>query len=47
MEIDYVIRDASKWEVVPERTASKFDAVYHRGLLKKGSGRGGVCFRTG
>ena len=26
-EIGYVIRDARKWEVDPERTASKFDAV--------------------
>ena len=35
MEIGYVIRDARKWEVDPERTASKFDAVYYRGLLQK------------
>jgi DNA polymerase, archaea type len=35
MEISYVIRDARKWEVDPERTASKFDAVYYRGLLEK------------
>ena len=34
-EIGYVIRDARKWEVDPERTASKFDAVYYRGLLEK------------
>ena len=34
MEIDYVIRDARKWEVDPERTASKFDAMYYRGLLE-------------
>ena len=33
MEKGYVIRDARKWEVDPERTASKFDAVYYRGLL--------------
>jgi hypothetical protein len=26
MEMGYVIRDARKWEVDPERTASKFDA---------------------
>jgi len=35
MEIGYVIRDARKWEVDPERTASKFDSVYYRGLLEK------------
>lgn len=35
MEIGYVIRNARKWEVDPERTASKFDAAYYRGLLEK------------
>jgi hypothetical protein len=30
MEINYVIRDSLKWEVDPERTASKLDAVYYR-----------------
>jgi len=35
MEIGYVIRDARKWDVDPERTASKFDALYYRGLLQK------------
>ena len=34
----YVIRDARKWEVAPERTASRFAAVYHRGLLEKAWG---------
>ena len=43
-EIGYVIRDARKWEVDPERTASKFDAVYYRGLLEKALGISGVCF---
>ena len=38
MEIGYVIRDAHKWEVDPERTASKFDAVYYSGLLEKARG---------
>ena len=38
MEISYVIRDARKWEVDPERTASKFDAAYYRGLLEKAWG---------
>ena len=35
MEIGYVIKDARKWEVDPERTASKFDAAYYRGMLEK------------
>jgi DNA polymerase I len=35
MEIGYVVRDASRWEVDPERTASKFDIVYYRKLLDK------------
>jgi DNA polymerase I len=35
MEIGYVIRDARKWEVDTERTASKFDDTYYRGLLEK------------
>ena len=35
MEIGYVIRDARKWEVDPERTASEFDAGYYGGLLEK------------
>ncbi|MGD0951830.1 MAG: hypothetical protein ABR985_05475 [Methanotrichaceae archaeon] len=35
MEIGYVIRDARKWEVDPEKTASKFDTAYYRGLLQK------------
>jgi hypothetical protein len=35
MEIGYVIRDASKWEVDPERTASDFYAGYYGGLLEK------------
>jgi DNA polymerase I len=35
MEIGYVVKDARKWEVDPERTASKFDVGYYRGLLEK------------
>jgi hypothetical protein len=35
MEIGYVIRDARKWEVDPERTASEFDPGYYRGFLEK------------
>ena len=30
-----MIRDAHKWEVDPERTASEFDTGYYRGLLGK------------
>ena len=44
MEIGYVIRDARKWEVDPERTASKFDAVYYRELLEKGWGEAAFVF---
>jgi DNA polymerase I len=35
MEIGYVVKDAAKWEVEIERSASEFDAVYYRKLLKK------------
>jgi DNA polymerase, archaea type len=35
MEIGYVVRDASKWEVDTERDASGFDAGYYRKLLEK------------
>jgi hypothetical protein len=35
MEIGYVVKDAKKWEVEPERTASEFDARYYRGLMEK------------
>lgn len=35
MEIGYVVKDAKKWKVDPERTAYEFDAVYYRGLLEK------------
>jgi len=41
----YVIRDARKWEVDPERTASKFDAGHYGGLLEKAWGEGGLhCY---
>jgi hypothetical protein len=45
MEIGYVIRDAKKWEVDPERTASKFDYVYYRGLLEKAWEEAAFVFR--
>ncbi|MFA6373368.1 MAG: type B DNA-directed DNA polymerase [Methanothrix sp.] len=35
MEIGYVVKDAKKWEVETERTATEFDAVYYRKLLEK------------
>jgi DNA polymerase elongation subunit (family B) len=44
MEIGYVIRDARKWEVDPEITASKFDASYYRGLLEKAWGEAAFVF---
>ena len=46
MEIGYVIRDARKWEVDPERTASEFDAVYYRGLLEKAWTEAALCSRS-
>lgn len=45
MKLGYVIRDACKWEVDPERTASKFDAAYYRGLLEKAWGEAAFVFR--
>ena len=44
MDIGYVIRDARKWEVDPERAASRFDAVYYRGLLEKAWGEATFVF---
>jgi len=35
MEIGYVVRDASKWEIDTERDASKFDEGYYGKLLEK------------
>ena len=35
MEIGYVVKDARKWEVDHDRTASEFDAGYYGGLLEK------------
>ncbi len=45
MEIGYVVKDAKKWDVDPERTASKFDAVYYRGLFEKAWGEIAFAFR--
>jgi DNA polymerase I len=38
MEICYVVKDAKKWEVEPERTASEFDIGYYGKLLEKAWG---------
>jgi hypothetical protein len=35
MEIGYVVKDAKKWEVEPERTVSEFDIGYYGKLLEK------------
>jgi len=35
MEIGYVVKDAKRWEVDPERSASGFDAGYYGKLLEK------------
>ena len=35
MEIGYVVKDAGRWEVEPERNASEFDAGYYGKLLEK------------
>lgn len=35
MEIGYVVRDASKWDVDIERDANAFDAGYYRKLIQK------------
>ncbi len=35
MEICYVVKNAKKWEVDPERTVSEFDAGYYRGCWRR------------
>ena len=35
MNIGYVVTDAAKWDVDPERDASEFDAGYYGKLLEK------------
>ena len=44
MEIGYVVKDAKKWEVEPERTASEFDIGYYGKLLEKAWGEVGFVF---
>ncbi len=45
MEIGYVVKDAKRWEVEPERTASKFDAGYYGKLLEKAWEEAAYVFR--
>jgi len=35
MEISYVVKDAGRWNIKPERWASGFDAGYYGKLLEK------------
>jgi hypothetical protein len=35
MEISYVVKDASGWEVDPVRIASRFDSDYYGKLMEK------------
>ncbi|MHB8118129.1 MAG: DNA polymerase domain-containing protein [Methanothrix sp.] len=47
MEIGYVVKDAKKWEVEPERTASEFDIGYYGKLLEKAWEEVGFVFGAG
>jgi hypothetical protein len=44
MEISYVVKDAKKCEVEPERMAWDFDAVYYGKLLEKAWGEVAYVF---
>ena len=44
MEIGYVVKDAGRWEVEPERTAAEFDAGYYGKLLEKAWEEAGFVF---
>lgn len=44
MERGYVVIDAFRWEVDPERDASEFDAGYYRMLLEKTWGEAAFVF---
>jgi hypothetical protein len=35
IEISYVVKDASRWEMAPVRVASRFDAEYYGKLMEK------------
>jgi hypothetical protein len=41
MEIGYVVKDAAKWDLEPERGASGYNSCYHRKLPER---RGGDSF---
>jgi DNA polymerase I len=43
MEIGYVVTDAAKWNLDPERDASEFDAGYYGKLLKRLGRRRRLC----
>lgn len=45
MEIGYVVKDAKKWAVDPERDASGFDEVYYGKLLDKAWAEVAFVFR--
>jgi DNA polymerase, archaea type len=45
MMISYVVKDAKKWEVDPEKTASEFDAAYYEKLLDKAWEEAAFVFR--
>jgi DNA polymerase I len=47
MEIGYVVKDAKKWEVEPERTAAEFDTGYYGKLLEKAWVEVAYVFRSG
>ncbi|MHB8117994.1 MAG: hypothetical protein ACYDHX_04600 [Methanothrix sp.] len=46
MEIGYVVKDAKKCEVEPERTASEFDVGYYGKLLEKAWGEVAYVFES-
>jgi len=46
VEIGYVVTDATKWEVDPERDASDFDAGYYEKLLEKAWDESAFVFYT-
>jgi hypothetical protein len=44
MNIGYVVTDAAKWDVDPERDAAEFDAGYYRKLLENAWGEAAFVF---
>jgi len=44
MQIGYVVKDAGRWDVEPERWASEFDAGYYGKLLEKAWEEAGFVF---